>query len=195
MNLCKSTSLLTCLGAAGVSLLLAGCGKKLDMDLVNKSISDGIASQLGLADAVVTCPQEAPPAKAGESFECEAKPKEGGLLVLKVTQKDDKGDVTWELARIEGMVNLKAAEESITTGLKGQGVDATVTCVEEGGTSLRAATVGETFNCHAETADGSSRTVVLTMKDNDGTTGWALEQPAGEATEEPAETSEEPEAQ
>jgi len=196
MNVTKSTPLLSCLGVLAMSLGLTGCATKLDMNVINKSISDGLAAQLGLADAVVTCPQVAPPAKAGDTFECEAKPKDGGQLVLKVTQKDDKGNVAWELVKIEGMINLKTAEEAITKGLKEQtGADVTVSCVEEGASSLRAAKAGETFECQAKSADGSSNTVVVTMKDNEGNIGWALEQPAGEATEEPAAETSEPEVQ
>ncbi len=184
------------LGSLALSLTLSGCGMKLDMSLISKSIGDDVASQLGLADAVVTCPQEAPPVKAGETFECEAKPKEGGRLVLKVTQKDDKGNVGWELVKIEGMVNLRAIEESITTGLKEQiegGV--TVSCGEEGGSSLRVSQVGETFECQAHAENGSSRAVVVTVKDNEGNVSWALAQPAEEATEEATEEPAEDSAQ
>ena len=137
----------------------------------------------------MTCPQEAPPAKAGDTFECEAKPKDGGRLVLKVTQKDDKGNIAWELVKIEGMINLKTAEEAITKGLKEQtGADVTVSC-GEGGSNLRAAKAGETFECQAKSADGTASTVVVTMKDNEGNISWALQQPAGEAPAE-AETPE-----
>ncbi|MEP7009182.1 MAG: DUF4333 domain-containing protein [Acidobacteriota bacterium] len=191
MNVTKSSSLISYVGVLAMSLVLTGCGTKLDMSVINKSISDGLASQLGLTDAVVTCPLEAPPAKAGDTFECEAKPKDGGRLTLKVTQKDDKGNVAWDLVKIEGMINLKTAEEAITTGLKEQtGADVTVSCGEQGGSSLRAAKAGETFDCQAKSADGTSNTVVVTMKDNEGNISWALQQPAEEATEEPAETSE-----
>ncbi len=191
MKVTKSAPLLSCVGVLAMSLVLTGCGTKLDMNVINKSISDGLASQLGLTDAVVTCPQEAPPAKAGDTFECQAKPKDGGQLTLKVTQKDDKGNIAWDLVKIDGMINLKTAEEAITTGLKEQtGAEVTVSCGEEGGSSLRAAKAGETFDCQAKSADGTSNTVVVTMKDNEGNIAWALEQPAGEATEEPAETSE-----
>jgi hypothetical protein len=194
MNVTKSASMLSCLGVLGLSLMLTGCGTKLDMNVISKSISDGLASQLGLADTAVTCPQEAPPAKAGDTFECEAKPKDGGRLVLKVTQKDDKGNIAWELVKIEGMINLKTAEESITKGLKEQtGVDATVSCGGGGG-NLRAAKADETFDCEAKTADGTTHKVVVTMKDTEGNISWALEQPAGEAPAEAAETPE-PEAQ
>ncbi len=190
MNVTKSASLLSCLGVIGVSLVLAGCGTKLDMAVINKSIGDGLAGQLGLVDTAVTCPQEAPPAKAGDTFECEAKPKDGGRLVLKVTQKDDKGNIAWELVKIEGMINLKTAEEAITQGLKEQtGADVTVSC-GGGGTSLRAAKEGEEFECQAQSADGAASTVVVTMKDNEGNISWALQQSEGEATEEPAEASE-----
>jgi len=199
MTVTKSVSMLSCVGLLGMSLMLTGCGTKLDMNVISKSISDGLSSQLGLTDAVVTCPQEAPPAKAGDTFECEAKPKDGGRLVLKVTQKDDKGNIAWELVKIEGMIDLKKAEESITTGIKQQtGADATATC-GNGGSNLRVAKAGETFDCEAKMADGTAHKVVVTMKDDDGNISWALEQPAGAAapedgaaTDEAAESTEPP---
>src|SRR4051812_12790084 len=87
----------TALSVVGLSLLLTGCGGHLDMGVISKSITDGLGTQLGVTDVTVTCPQETRALKAGDTFECEAKPKEGGKLTLKVTQKDDKGNIDWEL--------------------------------------------------------------------------------------------------
>jgi hypothetical protein len=189
MNVMKSASRLSCLGILGLSLALTGCGTKLDMGVISKSISDGLASQMGLADTVVTCPQEAPPAKAGDTFECEAKPKDGGRLVVKVTQKDDKGNIAWELVKIEGFINLKTAEAAITKGIKEQtNADVTVTCGDD--TKLRLAKAGETFDCEAKAADGTTSTVTVTMKDTEGNISWALQGAPAEgapAEETPAE--------
>lgn len=197
MKVMKSTSLLFSLGAATL-LVLAGCTKKLDMGGVNTALNEGLASELGITDAVLTCPSEAPPAKAGESFECEAKPKEGGRLVLQVTQKDDKGSVSWELVKVENMIDLLKTEQSVGAALKEQsGADVTVTCMEEGGSRLRPAKAGETFECQAATADGTTHPLLLTMKDDQGNVSWSVE-PSGDATEEPSEEpteSAEPEAE
>ncbi len=187
MNVSKSASLLSCLGVIGVSLILTGCGTNLDMNIINKSITDGLATQLGLTDTAVTCPPEARPAKLGDTFECEAKPKDGGRLVLMVTQKDDKGNIAWELVKIEGMINLKTAEEAIAQGLKEQtGTDVTVSC-SAGGSSLRTAKEGEEFDCQAQSADGTASPIVVTMKDGEGNISWALQPSAGEESEEATE--------
>lgn len=181
---------LSCFGALGLVLTLTGCGTKLDMSMLSKSISEGLANQLGLEIASVTCPQETRDAKLGDTFECEAKPKDGGRLVVKVTQKDDKGNVNWEVVKSEGFINLKTAEDAITKGLKEQvNADAIVSC-GGGAKNLRAAKAGDTFDCTATTADGSAHTVKVTVKDNDGNINWALQQPP---EQEPAETTEQPE--
>jgi hypothetical protein len=166
---------LSCFGVLGLALALAGCGTKLDMSVIDKSISDGLASQLGLENVSVTCPQETRAAKAGDTFECEAKPQEGGHLVVKVTQKDDQGNINWEMVKIEGFVNLKLAEEAITKGLKEQaGADFTVTC-GDGAKKLQVAQPGGTFDCKATAADGSTQDVTVTMKDAEGNINWAVQ--------------------
>jgi Domain of unknown function (DUF4333) len=182
-----AVSALSCCGALAMALALAGCGTKLDMNVLSKSISDGLTSQLGLDHPTVNCPQETRDAKPGDTFECEAKPKEGGRLVLKVTQKDDKGNVDWVLTDIKGFLSLKTVEEVITKGLKEQaGADATVSC-GGGAKNLRAAKAGDTFDCTATTADGSAHTVKVTTKDTEGNIAWAVQQPPGQ---QPAEQSE-----
>src|SRR5579864_6397819 len=99
-----------------MALALVGCGVTLDMDAIGKSVTSGIASQLGLEITSVDCPKETRQAKAGDTFECTAIPKEGGKLTIKVTQKDDKGNVDWEVAKAEGLINLQATEANIAKG-------------------------------------------------------------------------------
>lgn len=185
-----TTTTLSCFGVLGLALALTGCGTKLDMSVISKSISDGLASQMGLAGATVTCPTESRPAKTGDTFDCDVKPSEGGHIVVKVTQKDDQGKIAWEVTKAEGLVDLKKTEESITKGLKEQAnADATVDC--GGGTKkMRAAKPGETFDCKATTADGTAHTVTVTIG-ADGIPNWAIhEQGAGAAPAEGAETPE-----
>jgi len=181
----------TTLCVLGLALVLTGCGTKLDMGVISKSITDGLGAQMGLPGATVTCPTETRAAKAGDTFECEAKPKEGGRLVIKVTQKDDKGNVEWEATKIEGFLSTKTVEESITKGLKEQAnADATVSC---GDKKLRVSKAGDTFDCKATTADGAAHTIKVTVKDADGNISWATEQPAGAAPAEGEETPAPPE--
>ena len=155
------------------ALGLSACGVKLDMGAINKSISDGLNKQLGVEISSVSCPMETRAAKAGDSFECEAKPKDGGRIVVKVTQKDDQGNVNWEVSKSEGLINLEAVEQSITEGMKQQtGADAKVSC---GGGKLRGSKAGDTFECTATTEEGAS-TVTVTVKDGQGNIAWALKQ-------------------
>jgi Domain of unknown function (DUF4333) len=167
-----ATATLSGLALLGLAAMLAGCGVKLDMDAVGKSISTGIASQVGLEVASVTCPQEAPPAKAGDTFECVAIPKEGGKLTVKVTQKDDKGNVDWEVEKSEGLINLQTVEQAVAKGIKEQTeADSTVSC---GGAKFRGVKPGETFDCEATAPDGTKSTVTVTEKDAEGNISWAL---------------------
>jgi hypothetical protein len=68
--------------ALGLAVALTGCGTKLDMAKLGTSVSDGIKSQMGLEIASVNCPQEERMAKAGDTFECEVTPKDGGKLTV-----------------------------------------------------------------------------------------------------------------
>jgi len=184
MNVTKPWFTKSCFGVLGLALVLAGCGGKLDMDKINKSIADGLSSQLGLADVAVTCPAEARPLKSGDTFDCEGKPKEGGKLTIKVTQKDDQGNIAWELSNMEGFISAQKTEEAIKSGLKEQAnVDATVSC---GDKKLRAAKAGDTFDCKATTADGAAHTVTVTETDATGKISWAVKDEGGAAA--PAET-------
>ena len=168
------TRLFTYLLVAGLALTGAACGTTIDMPAVSKSVSDGLASQLSLPIASVTCPTESRAAKAGDTFECIATPTVGGRLTVTVTQQDDKGNVKWEVAKTEGLIDLTLVEQAVTSGLKEQaGIDATVTC---GGGKFRASKPGEAFDCQAKAADGRQAVVGVTVKDTDGNIGWAVKE-------------------
>ena len=155
----------------GLALGVVACGTTIDMDAVGKAVSDGINTQLSLQVASVTCPTESRAAKAGDAFECVATPKDGGKLTVKVTQNDDKGNVTWEVVKSEGLLDLKKLEASITQGLKEQAsVEATVSC----GGKYRPTKVGETFECQAKSEAAGDAAVVVTVNDAEGNVSWAL---------------------
>lgn len=156
-----------CLLAA---LGLAACGVKIDMATVSKSVSEGLKSQLALDIASVSCPPGVRDAKAGDTFECVATPKDGGKITVKVTQKDDKGNVAWEVSKSEGLLNLETVEQAITDGMKEQmGAEAKVSC---GGGKLRGSKPGDTFDCTATTEEGTTN-IVVTVKDAQGNISWA----------------------
>jgi hypothetical protein len=155
-------------GALAAVFALAGCTQNLNMEAVKKSISDGLASQLGLQVASLECPPNRP-VKAGDAFECVATPNGGGRLTVKVSQKDDASNVSWEVVKTEGLLDLGKVEGSIRTSLKEQAkVEATVAC----GGRWKPAKAGDTFECQAKTADGQAVPIVVSVADNDGNINW-----------------------
>jgi uncharacterized protein YecT (DUF1311 family) len=145
---------------------------RLDMSAVSRSVSDEIGTQLGLPIASIDCPKDSGAGRAGATFECVATPRDGGRITVKVTEKDDIGNVSWEVAKAEGLLNLRAVENAVTQGLKQQtGVDAKVNC----GGRFRATKTGDQVDCQATSADGNSTPVTVTVKDDQGNVGWELE--------------------
>jgi hypothetical protein len=150
---------------------LAACSKTLNMDNMQKVISDGITTQMGLKITSVSCPADSRPLKAGDSFECTAMPDGGGKLTIKVTQKDDAGNVTWDLTKSEGLLSMDALQTTIKSGLLEQAkIDATVTC----GGKWRVSKTGDAFDCQATDPAGKVLTVTVTVEDTDGNVHWKL---------------------
>jgi hypothetical protein len=150
------------------ALALASCTRNLNMEPLRKSVADGLASQLGLAGASVECP-ESRPIKAGDSFECTATPSGGGRLTVRVSQKDDSGNISWDVVKTEGLLDLGKVEGSIVTGLREQArVEATVSC----GGRWRAAKAGDTFECEAKAPDGQAIPIVVSVADTEGNISW-----------------------
>jgi len=156
---------------AATILAAAGCTRSLDMAALDRSISDGINTQLQLPIATVTCPTADRPMKAGDKFECTATPKEGGRLTVTVTQKDEAGNVSWEVSKTEGLLDLDKVEVSVRDGLKTQAkIDATVAC--EG--RWKAVKVGEVFQCQATSGEHKA-TVEVTTADQNGNITWKVQ--------------------
>jgi hypothetical protein len=150
-----------------LALVTAGCSTMLDMEKVKESIGSGITQQLGMTVSSVTCP-ETREGKANDVFECTAAIQTGGALKVKVTQKDDGGNIGWELVDSQTLVDLVALERQVKDGLKEQAaVDAEVSC----GGKYRVAVPGQTFECAAKTADAEVP-IIVTMKDDQGNVSW-----------------------
>lgn len=160
-----------CLGVVvGLSFIAAGCTRMLDMDALKKSVSEGVNGQLALPLAEVSCPTDRE-IKAGDVFDCLATPEAGGQLTVKVTQKDDEGNIAWEVTRTEGLLDLQKAEAAVMEGLKTQAqVDAKVDC----GGRWKAIKVGEAFECQVATTDGRTAVVEVTTEDAEGNIGWKV---------------------
>ncbi len=69
----------------------------LSLQTVEKAVTDGLKEQTG-TDATVSCGGRWRAAKAGDTFECEAKTADGATSKVEVTTKDDQGNVTWKVA-------------------------------------------------------------------------------------------------
>ena len=156
---------------AATILAATGCTRSLDMAALDRSISDGINKQLQLPIATVSCPAGDRAMKAGDKFDCTATPKEGGRLTVTVTQKDEAGNVSWEVSKTEGLLDLDKVEVSVRDGLKTQAkIDATVAC--EG--RWKAAKVGEVFQCQATSGEHKA-TVEVTTADQNGNITWKVQ--------------------
>lgn len=157
--------------AVGLAALcgLAGCTKHLNVEAVAPSISEGVADQVGLTLAKVTCPTEPRPLAANDTFDCVADVAGGGRLTIAVTQTDDTGNITWKVASTDGLLDLAKVEGSIVTGLKTQArVDATVSC----GGKWKVAGAGDTFECQATRPDGTPIPIGVTVSDENGNVSW-----------------------
>lgn len=158
--------LVLCVAALGS---LSGCAKNLNVEAVGPHITQGVSDQVGLDLAKVTCPSEPRPLKTDDTFECVADVKGGGTLAIAVTQTDDTGNITWKVARTEGLLDLAKVEASIVTGLKTQAqVDAKVSC----GGKWKAAKSGDAFDCQAAAPDGTPIPIGVTVTDDNGNVSW-----------------------
>lgn len=161
-----------CLGWVAITALLlatTGCTRNLAGENLEKSISAGLASQLGLEMESVTCPKSRPIA-AGDVFSCTATPRGGGRLTITVTQKDGAGNVDWEVGTTQGLLDLAKVEGSIRAGLREQaGVDVTASC----GGRWRPAKTGDTFECQAVVGGEQAVAIVVSVEDDDGGIRWS----------------------
>ena len=157
---------------AGILVLpaaFAGCEHLLDMERVQTAIKGGLAEQLQMPFASVTCP-ESRAMKAGDVFMCTAVAETGGDLRIQVTQTDGSGAINWKVTNGDKVLSLTKLEAQIKEGLVRQlNVDAVVAC---GGT-MRVAKAGQTLECTA-TAGAESRKVLVTMDDDKGNVTWVV---------------------
>jgi hypothetical protein len=87
---------------------LTGCKKILKTEKIEAAAKDHLKKAAGW-DATISCPKTVD-VKTGGTFECTGK-ADGKDIVLTVTQKDDKGNVTIVLKSIDGKDPSGAAAE------------------------------------------------------------------------------------
>jgi hypothetical protein len=140
-----------------------GSGKVLRAKGLQAAIATGIKQQLK-ADVVVDCP-DGERRKAGATFECTAENATTDKIPVIVTQKDDKGNVSWKV----GAVNSDYVEKDIADGISTQKhVDITVTCPD-----IFELRKGAEFACLGVDGQGNKVAVKVTQTDDTGHVTWA----------------------
>jgi hypothetical protein len=147
-------------------LMLTGCSgsSTLDGSTLQDELTTQIGQQLG-GTWTVACPS-AEPIKQGGTFTCTATDSAGAAQTVDVTQTDDQGNISWEIASA-GLDTVKL-ESGVASELGTQlGGTWTVSCpsdvaIEKGGT----------FTCDATSADGQSSTINVTQTDDQGNVTW-----------------------
>jgi hypothetical protein len=90
-------------GVCTVLLAVAACsaefsvgGDRLDTELLEEQIAQGVADQLGVQLTSVECPDDVA-VEAGDEFECTWTDEAGDSGPVRVIQEDDQGNVSWEI--------------------------------------------------------------------------------------------------
>jgi hypothetical protein len=78
------------------ALATAACNPTLDDSALEEQISAGITQQAGVDISTIDCPSGRP-LLAGDTFTCTATTDDGTTLTITVTQKDNQGNVSWEV--------------------------------------------------------------------------------------------------
>lgn len=77
-------------------LAFSGCGERtLNTSQVEDLVTQGITKQTSAKGVKVECPEDVT-MEAGNQFECQATAG-GERAPVKITQKDDQGNISWEL--------------------------------------------------------------------------------------------------
>jgi hypothetical protein len=83
--------------AASAALVLTACGTgRLDMEKVERQIKLGVEQQVGIRLKSVACPKDVE-IRAGHTFHCRVITTGGDSASVRVTQRDDDGNVSYEL--------------------------------------------------------------------------------------------------
>ena len=106
----------------------------------------------------VACPSGVRRAR-GVSFTCTVQ-LPGTFLVVEAKQTDDKGSV--DLSTQQAVITTQALRDFVAANAS---LPATVDC---GPAPFRVARAGQSIDCRATLADGTARTVQLTVQDTSG---------------------------
>ncbi len=79
-----------------LAIVAAACSKTLKIDQLEPQLEDQLNTQLQTSGITVSCPSDVK-AETGATFDCTGTLPNGDTLTIRVTQKDDNGNVTWKL--------------------------------------------------------------------------------------------------
>lgn len=151
---------LVVLGACSASV---STGKSLNVDKGEKAFKAALESQTGASVERVDCPERT--VKKGDVFNCTAI-LDGQSLRLKVTQKDDRGNV--DFGTDQAIISVERAQSEIGGEIQRQtGVPVRVTCSDH---KILVQDAGATFDCRFQATSSSTASGVVTVvvKDGDG---------------------------
>ena len=153
-------------------LTLVGCNP-LDVRSLETSVKTQLQDQGNLKVKSVTCP-EGISKKAGASFQCQGALEPDGKFIVQAEQKDDKGQIRWEVPNSKGMLNIALLEVELTQEMtKDTKAEPSVRC---GSDRYRVARPGDTFDCQVKNATlakakGLIEKVTVTI-DTDSNLAW-----------------------
>jgi hypothetical protein len=149
-------------GMVAIALLLVGSAAHaatLDTRATRREIARQVgATYQGLAFGNVACP-DGVVRKAGTPFTCTVQ-LPGTFLVFDATQTDARGTVSFEST--QAVLTRSAVEQFVAANAS---LAATATC---GTASVLVVRPGQQITCQATIADGSVRSVQLTVRDTAG---------------------------
>ena len=96
MSMRSRSARFVAVAVAVIALAAAACTKTLDTDGLEGELQSQIEEQTDSTITSVDCPADIE-AKAGETFECTAEEGSGATFTIRVTQRDDAGNVDWEV--------------------------------------------------------------------------------------------------
>jgi hypothetical protein len=154
-----------------VLVILGACSvtKQLDTSKGEGQIKTYLQDNFAMS-AEVSCPERE--VKKGDVFECKADLSDGQSLRLKLTQDDDKGNVSFEQA--QAIIDVEQAVTLIQSEVqKSASVAVTADC---GSAKYLIKDPGTTFDCQVTpTAGGTGTTAVVTVKDLEGAVDIVLQ--------------------
>ncbi len=173
------------LGLAAFSVGTSG----LDMEKIEKEITDGIETQTDATVESIDCP-ESRDIEEGDTFTCDVELDTGETVLVDVEQSDGDGNIVWNVRESggsegsedggdtngddsgDGGLDMDALEAEIQTGIESQ-TGSSVVDVEC--PDSRPIEAGDTFTCDAELDTGEVATVGVTQDDDQGNVSWSVQ--------------------